>query len=170
MPNGLTRSCEVEDSWLGIKTYWDVGKSSVTSGLKGSAIASSEWDVGGEGIYAIDGVWGGSPPLVRLERGDAMTGESGLGSMIVPGEAELAKVETPSMGRGLRLLGFVRRNVPVFSCVSLEVGRVGDACGLVFPRINSLPSRCVGVVGGAVLGEDDWYESRDGRVASGICR
>jgi hypothetical protein len=39
----------------------------------------------------------------------------------------------------------------------------GDV-GLVFPTADSLPSRRVGVVGGAVLGEEDWKESREGRV------
>lgn len=45
-------------------------------------------------------------PAVRFERGDAMTGESGLGSTISPGDLapfEDAKVVTPSLGRGLRL-------------------------------------------------------------------
>jgi hypothetical protein len=34
--------------------------------------------------------------------------------------------------------------------------------GLVFPTADSLPSKRVGVVGGAVLGEEDWKESREG--------
>lgn len=125
------------------------------------------------------------------------------------------KVETPNMGRGLRLLGFDRRRVPVlvFSALSpsslrdrpcspllplaprtyvfrgvlgcgsstgllllapTKVGEVGSEGAVSdmgrweiglhgFPRLGSPPR--VGVVGGAVLGEEeDWYESRDGLV------
>ena len=161
-----------------------------------------------------------------MEQGDASTGESGLGSRttaaneVVP--LEDANVATPSLGRGLRLLTFVRRSVlpaaglegpesvssvvlgpsnslifvcaPWFEGASTMwnprlplgargfsaggLGKLDDVAsrlvagsdmvrgeiGLMFPTAGSLVSRRVGVVGGAVLGEEDWKESREGRV------
>jgi hypothetical protein len=60
--------------------------------------------------------------------------------------------------------GVLSKREDVGSGVVGKSDMVRGEVGLVFPTIDSPPSRRVGVLGGAVLGEEDWKESREGLV------
>jgi hypothetical protein len=61
-------------------------------------------------------------------------------------------------------MGVLSKREDVGSGVVGRSDMVRGEVGLVFPTTESLQSRRVGVLGGAVLGEEDWNESREGLV------